>query len=186
MMLHTRPPVHSLSGSVLAVTVVQVPFGMPVLALVQASQVPVHAALQHTPSAQKPLAHSDAIPHASPGPFLQEPAPLIPLQTCVPAHSLSGSVPASRGAHVPSAAAVLEATHASHKPLHATLQQTPSTQKVLMHSPAAPFVVQAEPADSLVQAPAPLQLVTPTHSFAGSWPLATLVQVPMAPEMLHA
>ena len=57
---------HSASGSLLSVTLPQVPVASPVLAEVQALQAPVQAPLQQTPSAQKPLAQSLPARHASP------------------------------------------------------------------------------------------------------------------------
>jgi hypothetical protein len=50
--LQVKPPAHSLSGSVLAVMFPQVPVVPPVLAFVQALQVPVQVLLQQTPSTQ--------------------------------------------------------------------------------------------------------------------------------------
>jgi hypothetical protein len=41
----------------------------PVSAFTQALQVPVHASLQQTPSAQNPIKHSSPAPHASPVAF---------------------------------------------------------------------------------------------------------------------
>jgi hypothetical protein len=46
-----------------------VPSGFPVCAIVQPWQVLLHAALQHTPSAQKPVTHSSAAPHSCPAAF---------------------------------------------------------------------------------------------------------------------
>jgi hypothetical protein len=58
-------------------------------------------------------------------------------------HSLSGSVPAVIGRQRPSAAPVREAEQAAQEPAQADSQQTPSTQKPLVHSAdppqAAPF-----------------------------------------------
>jgi hypothetical protein len=62
------------------------------------------------------------------------------------------------------------------------LQQTESTQCALRQfddvTQAAPF---GEP-----HAPAPLHDDEPAHSFAGSWPLGTLLHDPMDPVTLHA
>ncbi len=112
--------------------------------------------------------------------FLQPPTPS---QLFTPTHVLAGllSVPLSAMfVQVPRLPPML---HAWHVPQEAALQQTPSTQLPLEHSPpiahAWPFVRSA-------QAPAPLQLVTPAHSFAGSSPFAMFEHVPMLPAMLHA
>ena len=71
--LHTTAPPHAgLPGS-LAGAGEQV----PLLALrLQRSQLPLHAPLQHTPSAQKPLAHSALEPHEVPGVFNKAQVPL--------------------------------------------------------------------------------------------------------------
>ena len=91
-------PEHSLSGSVPAVTLPQVPFVPPVFAAEHAWQVPPHAVLQQTPSAQKPDAHSPAAAHAPPSGLAHV---LLPLQMSAPAHSLSGSWPETIGPQVP-------------------------------------------------------------------------------------
>ena len=67
--------------------------------------------------------------------------------------------------------------------LHAELQQNPSTQNPLPHSA---FCVHAAPCTSEAHAPAPLQLVGPGHSFAGSVFAGTLEHVPRLPATLHA
>lgn len=63
-------------------------------------------------------------------------APLhCPVMQVAVAHSLPGSVPAAMPPHTPSAPVPLRAAvQASHRPLHALLQQTPSTQKPLAQS----------------------------------------------------
>jgi hypothetical protein len=54
----TPESVHSLSGSLPAVMGPQVPSApLPFFTVVQATQVPLHALLQQTPSAQKPVVH---------------------------------------------------------------------------------------------------------------------------------
>jgi hypothetical protein len=58
--------VHSLSGSVLAVTAAQVPLVTPVLLETQASQTPAQPLLQQTPSAQNPVEHWLVAEHAAP------------------------------------------------------------------------------------------------------------------------
>jgi hypothetical protein len=60
---------HSLSGSVPAAIGPHTPFAPPpFFAVLHAWQSPVHALLQHTPSAQKPLAQSDPTEHGPPSP----------------------------------------------------------------------------------------------------------------------
>jgi len=70
---------------------------------------------------------------------------------------------------------------ALHAPSHAPVQHTPSTQKPDWHSPDA---AQPAPAD-FRQAPAPLHVVAPGHSSAGSEPAGSAVHVPGVPA-LHA
>jgi hypothetical protein len=65
-----------------------------------------------------------------------------------------------------------------HKPEHAVLQQKPSTQLKLWQSVAR---VQAVPLESSVQPPAPLHVLAPEHSSAGSWPFGMYPQVPSWP-----
>jgi hypothetical protein len=57
---------HSEPGSVSEAKVVHVPLELPPAATVHAWQVPVHAELQHTPSAQKPEVHWLAAEQALP------------------------------------------------------------------------------------------------------------------------
>jgi hypothetical protein len=73
--------------------------------------------------------------------------------------------------------------HAWQVPPHPELQHTPSTQIPLAHSAGCEH---AAPFESVLQAPAPLQLVAPEHSFAGSCPAGMLVHVPSDPAMLQA
>src|SRR5690242_6399073 len=61
-----RVPTHSLSGSVSAITGPQRPSVMPDLRNVQASQAPLHAALQLMKSLQNPLSHSWPAKHGAP------------------------------------------------------------------------------------------------------------------------
>jgi hypothetical protein len=68
---------HSLSGSVPFDTAAQCPSLTPVLVRTQASQVPLQALLQQTPSAQKPLVHWVLSLQAPPRSFLA-------VQVCVP------------------------------------------------------------------------------------------------------
>jgi hypothetical protein len=65
---HVRVAVvaHSPRGFIPLVAVLHVPFAMLFSAAEQAMQVAVHAVLQHTPSAQKPLWHWSTAVHAVP------------------------------------------------------------------------------------------------------------------------
>jgi hypothetical protein len=147
---------HSFWGSVPPATGAQVP-RLP--ATSQASQAPVQAVAQHTPSTQRPPRHSASTPHAVPFAFcptqtpwmqaafcLQSEGPVhgnaqdaAPLHTALP-HSRPGSVPRAWGVQVPRAP---ERLQASHVPLHVPLQHTPSTHWPEVHCPdpaqAVPF-----------------------------------------------
>lgn len=96
---------HSLSGSVPVVTLAQVPVVIPVLFEVQAWQVPVQAALQHTPSAQKPLAQSLPARQVSPSAhFGQTPPQSMPVSVPLLKPFLQPHCPplqVSPGSHVP-------------------------------------------------------------------------------------
>jgi hypothetical protein len=175
---HELPPKHSLSGSRPTAMLPQTPLTPePFFVAVQAWQRPVHAALQQTPSAQKPLTHSVPSTHASPFGALQT---LDPLQTSEPAHSSSGSRFMPIVPHVPSAPEPFFAgVQALHSVLQTVLQQTPSTQKPLVHSPPA---VQAVPFAASKQAPDPLHELPPKHSLSGSRPAPMLPQTPLTPE----
>jgi hypothetical protein len=141
----------------------------------------VQALLQQTPSTQKPLVHSPLTVHGVP--FVNSAHAPDPLQLAAPPHSLSGSVVAAMNEQVPSGPLPFFAlVHALQALVHAVLQQTPSTQKLLRHSDAA---VHAAPFGSL-HAPEPLHTSAPLHSLSGSWPLAMLPQVPSAPENFFA
>jgi hypothetical protein len=87
--LQVKAP-HSAAGSVPAASAVQPPSSPGTL---QAWQVPVQAALQHTPSTQNPDAQSEAWAHASPLPLgpLQLPASqlLVPLHSLLSRHAAS-------------------------------------------------------------------------------------------------
>jgi len=66
-----------------------------------------------------------------------QPSPLDPQVVAAEGrHSASGSVSAVIGAQVPSGAAVFDFTQATHAPLHAVSQHTPSTQAPLAHASA--------------------------------------------------
>ena len=117
---------HSLSGSVRTVMAPQVPSGLPLFAWTHAWQVPLQTVLQQTLSTQLPDKHVPPAAHAAPSGLPHAP---LPLQTSVPAHSLSGSAPDAIGPQVPFAPEpFLAALQAWQAPPHATLQQTPSTQ----------------------------------------------------------
>jgi len=174
---HTCEPAHSLSGSVPLVIAAHVPFDPPVFAAEHAWHVVEHAELQQNPSTQNPLPHSAFCVHAPPI-TIGAHAP-APLHVCAPMHSFAGSEPLVMFEHVPTEPALL---HAWQSPLHAELQQFPSTQKPLWHSA---FSMHG-PLTMSPHAPAPLQLVDPAHSFAGSVFAGTLVHVPRLPVTLHA
>jgi len=84
------------------------------------------------------------------------------LHVDVPAHSFAGSWPIGTLLHVPTDPAILQALQS---PVHDELQQTPSMQLPLMHSPE---IVHVVPFEKAAQLPAPLHVVAPAHSFAGS------------------
>jgi hypothetical protein len=144
----------------------------PQVPVAQLLQAPLHAALQHTPPAQKPLAHSLplALLHDWPFFFLQVPLPsqtLLPLQAGV---EFVSAVPwAMSVVHVPVAFAQdLQVVVQSFS------QQRPSTQKPCAHSlPSA--LVQTWPNFSL-QPPVPLHTLGPLQSgaeFVSGAPSAT-------------
>jgi len=144
------PAPHSCAGSFPSATGVQVP---AVAAALHASQVPLQAPSQHTPSAQKPEAQSAPeaqardsslfgvhvpdrqllpLPHSAPE---AQPLPHRPAPSHVYApQPFSTSVPAGRGEQPPSSPGRLQASHA---PPHAPLQHTPSAQKPEAQSEAA-------------------------------------------------
>jgi hypothetical protein len=128
------PLVHSLSGSVAVMIGPQVPsVPWPFFAVVHASHVPTQALLQQTLSAQKLDAQSAGAAQTWPGPFLHTP---LPLHTSVPPQTGLVSVPLlGMLAHVPFVPAPAATEHARQVPAHASLQQTPSAQKPLEHSP---------------------------------------------------
>ena len=152
--LQVKAP-HSLPGSVPGASAVQPPSSPGTL---QAWQVPVQAALQHTPSTQKPEAQSAPAAQERPLPFgpLQLPASQVlaflhsplsrhaasqlpsPLQK-LPPHSLPVSVPADAAVQRPTLPGT---SHASQGPVHEASQHTPSVQWPEPHSAAE---VQAVP-----------------------------------------
>ena len=140
---------HSPAGSVRVATGAQVPT-LP--ATLHASQAPLHAVAQHTPSTQRLPRHSASCAHAWPFAFCPTHAPptqaALALQSalephgeaqapaplhCERPHSDCGSSPAACGEQAPSRPARL---HAWHVPLHAPSQHTPSTHCPEPHSPA--------------------------------------------------
>jgi hypothetical protein len=144
---------HSLPGSVLPAKVVQVPFCVPPAETVQAWHAPSHAALQQTPSAQKPDTHSlpppqpvpcarfgAQVPPSQKFPGLQSvsaahaarQAAVLPSQKVAP-QSPAGSALPCTGVQVPSSAPPAPVLQASHAPSQARSQQRPSAQKPLVH-----------------------------------------------------
>jgi len=168
------PSVHSPSGSLLAVTLAQVPVVPPVLALVQAWQVPVQAELQQTPSAHLPDWHSvpaaQAVPLDSLGRqllvvrsqkwVLVQSEPLVQPPGHVaeePLHWRGAhcpGAPAGRSVQVPLAEAPRATLQALQPPEQGASQQTPSTQLPEVHSLAAE---QAVPSVFLAVQEKPLQ-----------------------------
>jgi hypothetical protein len=63
------PPHAGLLPRGVPVTTLHVPAVAPPVVTSHASQAPVHAALQHTPSAQWPLVHCPSAPQAAPSAF---------------------------------------------------------------------------------------------------------------------
>src|SRR5262245_60074471 len=85
--LQTPAPAHSLSGSNPNPTSPHEPFApLPFFTALHAWQNPLHAASQQNPSTQNPLWQFALVAHAAPLGLQHVP---LPLQTAVPAHSLS-------------------------------------------------------------------------------------------------
>ena len=112
-----------LSGSSALVTATQVP-PPPV----QVWQVPQDELPQQWLSTQAPLVQSPATVHICPFAFLQAP---VASQVCVPLQV--SSFADFTALQLPGLAARL---HAMHVPVQGALQQVPSTQFPLVHSPA--------------------------------------------------
>jgi hypothetical protein len=93
---------------------------------------------------------------------------------------LAGSVLKGISVQVPTLPARLQA---SQVPAQAVLQQTPSTQLPLAHSPLR---VHAAPLPNSAQAPEPLHVVMPGHSLAGSVAAGMGAQTPTLPATLQA
>ncbi len=137
----------------------------------------VQPELQQTPSAQKPLVHSDDTLHEAP--FARRAHAVVPLHAEVPGHSSSGSVVAAMLPQVPSVPWPFFAeVHAWQVAPQAVSQHTPSTQKALWHSTPSAQVV---PMGWSAHDPAPLHVVGPPHSLSGSVPIVMLPQTPSAP-----
>jgi hypothetical protein len=96
----------------------------------------------------------------------------------VDAQSLSGSVPVGIALHVPFATPFFVAEHAWQSPVHAVLQQTPSTQKPLVHSPAA---TQAFPTPTCAKSSAPaIGVPTEVPPATSTLPFAKRMALPFA------
>jgi hypothetical protein len=171
-----EPGMHSFSGSAPLMIGPHVPFvPCPFSAAVHAWQVAVHAVLQHVPSTQNVLRHSELKAHAWPFSFLQLP---MPSHVFVPMQFGESSTPDARFEHVPMLPAIL---HAWHVVMHALLQQTPSAQNWLKHSLLA---AQTCPC-SFLQAPLPSHVFAPMQPGESSTPVIRLVHVPTLPAMLQ-
>ena len=94
-------------------------------------------------------------------PFAPRPQAPAPLQLFgAPGQSSCGSSPAQVMEHVPTRPVTL---HELHNVVHAVLQQTPSTQKPVRHSPAAP-----QPCPWIfLQLPLPSHWLLPVHAATG-------------------
>ncbi len=151
------------------------------------TQVPVQAALQQTPWAQKLELHSAAIVQAAPLGSL----PQLPLMQVFGAAQSALAVQVVR-----QAPAVLQA-YGSHSVL-VTVRQTPAPLQVrfgVRVDPLQPPVEQTVPSAQYRQAPIPLQdpsVPQVLAAVAGHWvavtggcPFAMLVQVPRLPATAH-
>jgi hypothetical protein len=136
-------PAHSASGSVDPPTAKHVPPGPPVFVAEHATHVPMQLVLQQLPSTQLPLVHWVPLPQATPLARVEQvPAPA---HTDDAGHSLSGSVPGVTAAQVPFGCPVFAFVHATHEPLHAVEQQTPSEQIRLSHCDPAAHAAPGSP-----------------------------------------
>jgi hypothetical protein len=145
----SQPPAAAPRQTRLGPSNAQVPSTAAPCATLQASHAPLHAELQHTPSAQLLELHSVAAAHAVPLVFFAE--QYVPLQyvlvaqplvqrigqsASVPLHSTiapQAGVPGSltgAGVQLPAEAVRLQR---SQLPLHALLQHNPSAQKPELH-----------------------------------------------------
>jgi hypothetical protein len=171
--LHTELPPHVPGSCWKESVLVQVPT-LP--AMLHAWQVPLHALEQQTPSTQTPAAHWLYCPQGAPWSKRQRPAPL---QTLPPAQVPLSGWRAGEKVQIPRLPGTLQAWQV---PLHALLQQTPSTQLPPAHWLSA---VHAALLASR-QAPLPAHALVPTQPGASCWKSGVLVQVPALPGMLHA
>ena len=151
-----------------AVTGVHVPL---VAASAHASQAPPHAALQQTPSAQKPLTHWVPAVHVCPGFSLHAP---MASQVFVELQVSASSALFTATQVPPPPVQVWQVPH------DALPQQCPSTHDPLVQSVAA---VQVWPF-AFLQAPVASQDCIPPH--VSSIPDFTALQVPSCPARLHA
>ncbi len=101
-------------------------------------------------------------------------------QLFVPLHTLAGTVssPDVSGVQIPTLPMTL---HERHAVVHALEQQTPSMQKLLTQSDAAPHPCPS----SFLHVPAPSHEFVPMHPGASSMPFGTLVHLPMFPDTLQ-
>lgn len=172
----TASGAHSLSGSVPAATLPHVPFvPPPFFAAEHATQTPLQAVAQHTVSTQNPLAHP--VPQGCPFLFLQTPAPS---QVVVPVHVFGAVVSSFCGrmlAQVPFVPPVRIALQALQTPVQPRLQQKPSAQKPLEHSPGTEQVWPL----SFLQLPLPSHELGPLQAgIVSSRPAVMLAQLPLA------
>jgi hypothetical protein len=121
------------------------------------------------------LKHSVASPQAVPFSFLHVP---MPLHEFVPVQLGESSTPKGTLEHVPTAPMTLQAEHVA---VHVELQQTPSTQNPLTHSPLAAQVLPISPLHALDPLHDP-----GLHSFCGSDPFTIGPHVPFVPCPLRA
>lgn len=165
---------HSLSGSIPDAMGSQRPSApCPFFAALQATQVPVQAVLQQTPSRQKFEAHVADDEHALPMSARQDPEPLHER----PPHSASGSFPFTILSHTPFCPLpFLAAEQATHVPLQEALQQNPSTQYPDKHIALFEQVCALSSWHVLAPLHAPL-----THSLSGSEPLTIGPHIPFEP-----
>jgi hypothetical protein len=106
---------------------VHVPFADAPSATVQASQGPLQALSQHTPSTQKPETHSGALAQVCPFFFLQPPAPSHDAE---PEHT---GVEFKSSAHAAVGVVHVPVVQAKHVVVQLSKQQTPSTQNPDAH-----------------------------------------------------
>jgi hypothetical protein len=164
-------------------------------------EVPLVSTTRTTPTAQTPFQHSAPATHTVLSVQLVGHAAERPLHR-YGAHDGLPAPPAGTLVQVPSVPLRL---HALHAPAQAPLQQVPSTQFPLVHSPPlvhvtpfACFIVQAVPLQKYpaTHCPSSVQLVghaaaTPLHRYGAHGglpapPMGTFVQVPSCPLRLHA